>query len=259
MTATVPVPVDSPQVEAIERATVHAVSPQAQAEIAGWLLPFDAGTVGRARSAVPLTHEAPEPAVLQDIEAAYAQQGLPAMLRLPVIPAFDVFRSMLNRQGYREEILTEVHIAPAATVRAVSGAEPAELLTTPDPAWASVFLGAGFDPVDGASRVQKLGRAAGSLFALIRDGDRPVAAGAAAFSHGWASIHGMRTAQDSRGRGLAGRVLATLAGAAIARGYNQVFLQVAAENTTAKSLYRRAGFSPLWSYSYWRKSAPPQR
>ncbi|MCY7319483.1 MAG: GNAT family N-acetyltransferase [Ramlibacter sp.] len=58
------------------------------------------------------------------------------------------------------------------------------------------------------------------------------------------------------GRGLAGRVLATLAGAAIERGYDQVFLQVAAENATAKSLYRRAGFTPAWTDSYWSQNAP---
>jgi len=44
------------QVEAIERATVQAVSPDARVEIPGWILPFDAGTVGRAKSAVPLVH-----------------------------------------------------------------------------------------------------------------------------------------------------------------------------------------------------------
>ena len=246
---------ESPQVEAMERATVHAVSPDAQSEIPGWILPFDAGTVGRAKSAVPLAHTLPQPSVLQEIEAAYAQRGLPFMLRIPVIPAFTVFRSMLARQGYREEILTEVHIANASCVRAVSSAAPAELLATPDQTWAGVFLGEGFDAVDGADRVKKLGQAAGSLFALIRDGGRPVAAGAGAFSHGWASVHGMRTAQSSRGRGLAGRVLATLAVAAMAKGYDDVFLQVAADNAPAKSLYRRAGFTPAWTYSYWRQPA----
>ena len=182
---------DSTQIEAIERATVLAVSPDAQTEIAGWILPFEAGTVGRVRSAVPLTHALPAPSVLQEIEAGYAQQGLPVMLRIPLLPEFDAFRSRLNRQGYREETLTEVQIAPAAAVRAFSNAEPAELLT----------------------------------------------------------------AQGSRGRGLAGKVLATLA-AAIARGYDQVFLQVAAQNTAARFLYRRAGFTPVWSYSYWRRSYP---
>jgi ribosomal protein S18 acetylase RimI-like enzyme len=240
-------------VEAIERATVLAVSPDAQAEIPGWVLPFDAGTVGRAKSAVPLAHAAPDPAVLDEIEARYAQHGLPVMLRIPVMPAFDPFRAQLLRQRYREETPTEVQTAIASSVRVVSDGEPAELLAAPSPDWASVFLGEGFDAVDGANRVQKLGQADGSLFALIREAGRSVAAGAAAFSHGWVSVHGMRTAQACRGRGLAARVLATLAGAAIDRGFQQVFLQVSAENTVAKSLYRRAGFEHAWTYSYWRK------
>ena len=244
---------DAMQIEAIERATVRAVSPDAQAEIPGWILPFDAGTVGRAKSAVALAHSPPVQGVLQEIEAAYAQRQLPLMLRLPILPAFDAFRSMLVAQGYREETVTEVQTASADQVRSFSTAGGVEILESPSNDWASVFLGEGFDPFDGASRVRKLGRAAGSLFAIVRDGPRPVAAGAAAFSHGWGSVHGMRTALDCRGRGLAASVLARLADASISRGYTSLFLQVAKENTVATSLYRRAGFSPAWVYSYWRK------
>lgn len=245
---------DPTQVEAIERATVQAVSPDAQVEIPGWVLPFDAGTVGRAKSAVPLAHIPPAPGVLEQIEAAYAQRCLPAMLRIPAMPAFDPFRALLAAHGYREDTVTEVQTADALAVSSFAGRVAVEVAQSPTQEWASVFLGEGFDPVDGASRVTKLGRAAGSLFAIVREDGRPVAAGAAAFSHGWASVHGMRTAQDRRGRGLAGSVLATLAGAAIERGYHQLFLQVAAQNARAKSLYRRAGFAPAWTYSYWRRA-----
>ena len=41
-----------PDIEAIERATVAAVAPEACEELDGWLLPFDRGIVKRARSAV---------------------------------------------------------------------------------------------------------------------------------------------------------------------------------------------------------------
>ena len=40
-------------VEAMERATVEAVAPPEVLEIGGWLVPLDATTVGRAKSAVP--------------------------------------------------------------------------------------------------------------------------------------------------------------------------------------------------------------
>jgi N-acetylglutamate synthase len=240
-------------IEAIERATLGAVIPEAQEEADGWLLPFDSGTVGRAKSAVPLRHAPPDAGMLARIEAAYSARGLPPALRLPVLPAFESLRRTLGAQGYVEHTLTDVCTAAASRVAAVSEGPAAEVRDMPHDDWASVFLGEGFDPVDGASRVRKLSQGADTLFATIRDDDGPVAAGAAAFSHGWASVHGMRTAGHCRGRGLAGRVLATLAREAMRKGYRQVFLQVAADNAPAQALYRRAGFDKRWSYSYWRK------
>ncbi len=240
-------------IEAIERATVAAVSPQAQEEIPGWLLPFDSGTVGRAKSAVPLSHEAPDVDVLDEIEARYAAAGRPVMLRLPDDASFDALRAVLTLRGYAAGKPTHVQTARTGDVLGVSPGPFAETAPRPDTGWAAVFMGEGFDPVDGASRVATLSRAPGALFATIREGERTVAAGMGGFSHGWASIHGMRTALDSRGRGLAARVLATLASAAQARDIDHMFLQVEAGNAVAISLYRRAGFATAWSYSYWQK------
>ena len=246
---------DPRRIEALERATVAAVSPQALAELPGWVLPFDAGTVARAKSAFPLSHVAPPPSVLPQIEAQYASRGLPVMLRIPTLPAFEPFRALLQERGYREQVVTDVCIAKAADVQAVSGDSRAVLADAPDAAWASVFLGEGFDPVDGASRVQKLGQAAGSLFATVTQDGRPVAAGAAAFSHGWASIHGMRTAQRRRREGIGARVMAALAEIAHQRSLPRIFLQVEADNAPAIALYRRAGFVTAWEYAYWSRQA----
>jgi ribosomal protein S18 acetylase RimI-like enzyme len=240
-------------IEAIERATIAAVSPQALEEIDGWLLPFDSGTVGRARSAAPLAHSAPGAGVIEDVESRYAARGLPVMWRLPELAAFDAFARQLQSMGYRAGKPTHVQTAAALRVMEVSRGPFAQTAARPDPDWASVFVGEGFDPVDGASRVATLSRAPGALFASIREGDETVAAGMGGFSHGWASVHGMRTAQHCRGHGLAGRVLATLAQAAQSRGIDRVFLQVEASNASALALYRRAGFETAWTYSYWKK------
>lgn len=245
--------VNAADIEAIERATLAAVSPEALQEIPGWLLPFDSGTVGRAKSAVPLSHEAPDPAVLPEIEARYAAHRLPLVLRLPAAPSFDAFGELLKRHGYVSEKPTQVHIAATQMVQRVSNGPVAEISSAPDDGWTAVFLGKGFDPADGASRVKILSRAAGTLFASVHEQGETVAAGAASFAHGWSSVHGMRTAQASRGRGLAGRILATLAGAASAKGYQRMFLQVQADAAPALSLYRRAGFELAWNYTYWRQ------
>jgi GNAT superfamily N-acetyltransferase len=91
------------------------------------------------------------------------------------------------------------------------------------------------------------------LFGRVRDGDRTVAVGVMSFGFGWAGVHGMRTAPQRRGEGLAGRVLAGLAEAATARGIDRVFLQVEEGNAPARALYARAGLAPVWRYHYWRQ------
>jgi len=51
-------------VESVERATVAAVAPREVEELPGWLVAYDSVTVNRARSAVPLRHDAPNATVV---------------------------------------------------------------------------------------------------------------------------------------------------------------------------------------------------
>ncbi|MDH6167102.1 ribosomal protein S18 acetylase RimI-like enzyme [Variovorax boronicumulans] len=248
-----------PDIEAIERATVAAVSPEASEELDGWLLPFDGGTVKRAKSAVPLHRSAVDAATLDRIEDRYdSRQAAPA-LRLADADCFDGLRAELERRHYVQDNPTCVQIGTVRQMRQVANGagSMADVDRTPDDAWAALFLGEGFDPVDGAHRVRSLARAKGSLYASVRENGRTVAAGAMAFGHGWASVHGMRTDKAHRGRGLAGRVLAGLAQAALAQGFERVFLQVDAQNHPALSLYRRAGFQTHWQYRYWQRQQWP--
>jgi N-acetylglutamate synthase len=241
----------SSDIETIERATVAAVSPEEQLEIERWLLPFDSGTVSRAKSAVPLSHQPPADGIADRIEAMYRARGMRAVFRLANEACFDALRSELGARGYTASKPVLVQVAQVRSMRGVSAQTPAETASVPDEAWAALFLAEGFDPVDGASRVKSLGRGRDSVFASVRENGRAIAAGAAAFSHGWSSVHGMRTDPAHRGKGLAGRVLAAMAEAAMQRGIERAFLQVEEANAPARALYRRAGFQPVWRYDYW--------
>ncbi len=241
-------------VEAIERATIAAVSPKLVTEQDGWLLAFDNGSIGRAKSAVPLEHVSADMGVVERIEATYATRDLPAIFRLATNACFDDLRAELERRGYLAEKPTWVQTATVQAMRRVTNQSIADVADTPGTAWTALFLGEGFDPVDGASRVTSLSRSTSNVYASVREAGSTVAGGAASFSHGWASVHGMRTAQSHRGQGLAGRVLAGLAQTAIDHGYSQVFLQVEANNPAAQALYKRAGFTTAWVYEYWSKS-----
>jgi len=249
-----PLAVRCHDVEAIERATASAVSPDAVEELDGWLLAFDSGSVNRAKSAAPLQHAAFDGAMVGKIEARYAARGLTPLFRIPTLDCAEGLRCELRLRGYSSERSTLVLVGTASAMRAISADPLAEIATAPDAAWVALFLGEGFHAVDGADRVARLSHARYSLYASVRDTEKTVAVGVAAFSHDWASVHGMRTTPAFRGRGLAGKVLAGLAEAATARGFEQCFLQVEAGNAAALALYRRAGFATAWCYEYWRRA-----
>jgi ribosomal protein S18 acetylase RimI-like enzyme len=223
-------------------------------EIGGWLVALDPGTIRRAGSAVPLSHDLScDVAVLDEIEAAYASRGLRPAFRIADGPGLQGVRDELARRGYGFEQPTLVKVgAPAGMIAAARG-EAAAIAGVPDANWASVFTSEGFDPADGANRVAALTRSPDAVYGGVSEGERMLAVGVAAFGHGWASVHGMRTDKARRGEGLAGRVLAGLAGAAQSRGIDQMFLQVEEENAGARSLYRRAGFAKVWRYFYWSR------
>ncbi|OHB27222.1 MAG: GNAT family N-acetyltransferase [Phenylobacterium sp. RIFCSPHIGHO2_01_FULL_69_31] len=240
---------DPADIESLERATVEAVAPPQVLEIGGWLVPLDDGTIGRAKSAVPLRHDL-DASALDEIEAAYRGRGLKPAFRVADVPGLAAVVTELSRRGYVGEKPTLVMTAPAERVAQV--AVPfADLLDHPDEAWGAVFLGEGFDPVDGAHRVRRLTDAPDALYGAIREGGRTVAVGVVSFGHGWAGVHGMRTAVDRRGSGFASRLLALFGAAAEARQVNRIFLQVEGGNP-AQNLYKRAGFEEAWRYQYWR-------
>lgn len=235
--------------ESLERATVEAVAPPEVMEIGGWLVPLDNGTIGRAKSAVPLRHDI-GPEALDEIEAAYRQRGLKPAFRIADVATLAPVCAELVRRGFTARQPTIFKIGLIADLAAFSEGS-AEILAKPDDAWSAVFLGEGFEPADAAHRIAALTRSPDAVYGAAGEGGRIGGVGVMSFGRGWAGIHGMRTAPDQRGRGLASRVLATLGRAALARGIERVFLQVEEANP-ARNIYRRAGFSPAWRYHYWR-------
>ena len=242
-------------IASIERATLDAVCPAEVHEIPGWLLPFDPLPVGRARSAVPLAHMPLSPAELLPIEAYYQQRDRPTVFRLPESLISPEIGNALQAMDYVGTQAVLVQVAELAGLLRLAPPDAATLSATPSAAWASVYTADGFDPVDGANRVQLLSRSRHVVYACVSEGGQALAAGTGSISQGWLSIHGMRTAPGAQGRGLASRILAGLAAHAAEQGVRRVFLQVEDDNVVAQGLYRKAGFATAWRYHYWRKDA----
>ena len=236
------------EIESLERATVAAVAPPEVIEIAGWVVPFDNGSIGRAKSAVPLRHDIGADAI-PEILQAYQTRSLPPAFRIAEVEGLDPVRMALGRAGLAGEQPTVIMMAPSEAV--ADFAVPfADLLEHPDTAWGEVFLGTG-DRVDGEHRVAALTRSPDALYGAVREGGKTVAVGVVSFGYGWAGVHGMRTVVERRGGGMASRLLALFGSAALARGAQHIYLQVE-EGNPARNLYARAGFEPVWTYRYWR-------
>jgi ribosomal protein S18 acetylase RimI-like enzyme len=240
------------EIDTLERATLAAVPPQRLDSVDGWLLALDDGTVGRAHSAVPLRHDGLPGAQVAEIAARYRTHGLPPVFRVAQVAGLASVQDALAAAGFAPNQPTLTQVGAVDGLLGLPAAAEVMLADTPAPGWEAVFLGEGFDPVDGASRLAILRRSTRTAFASVVHDGRVVAVGSGCLAHGWCGIHGMRTAPHCRGRGLAGAILAALARAAQARGIARCFLQVDESNAGAQALYRRAGLVTAWRYAYWR-------
>src|SRR5438105_13716247 len=101
-------------VSEIERAIVAAVAPPASAEIDGWIAAFDNGTVSRARSAAPLSHEHAGVHAIGKVRAAYFARGLAPMFRVPQLAMFAAAEDELQRCGMEAQQPTDVQVARAS-------------------------------------------------------------------------------------------------------------------------------------------------
>jgi N-acetylglutamate synthase len=255
-------------VSRIEHATAYAVPAQRTETLQlalAWLLAFDSGTVGRAKSAVPLAHGVPDLEAIALVEDAYALAGVPAAWRLPRVPAFAEFCEALAQRGYITSQPTCVqtawvqHALDALRARPLPGALNIRVESAPFDDWRAVYLGPGFDAADAASRIEILARGKHTQYAVAYVDGSAVASGALSIytpeqGAPLASIHGMRTAASQRKRGLAGAVIGEFARRAKAAGCDEWFLQVELENAAAQSVYAKLGFETAWVYDYWRKA-----
>jgi GNAT superfamily N-acetyltransferase len=278
-------------IESLERATLDAVCPAAQSELPGWLLPFDAADIGRARSAIPLRHDDLTITALSAIEQLYRDQGLSPRFRIANTPGLRHWQDRLLELGYHQTAPVHVQITSIADMQAavlrffeterkgflLNAMQATDLATsvqtfaptqdgairrgkvvvldTPAQAWASVYTAQGFDPADGALRVQLLSRSRFARYAYVQSAGVSLAAGTACISRDWLSVHGMRTLPHAQGQGLGASLLAAFTDLARQYGISRAFLQVEADNAPALALYRRFGFDTAWTYHYWKAPA----
>jgi GNAT superfamily N-acetyltransferase len=252
---------DEPALSAeLEVCTVDSWPAREVLELDGWLLRFTRGFTHRANSVATSRFTGGDPdARIDAVEIEYRRRGLAPMFQVTPATAPASLQARLGLRGYRDRARSSVCIAPVQALAlppdgpsAGGVAAEVRLRPSPDDDFERLILATSKSDDDGRERLDILGRIREPLACVVvRAGDVDVAAGTGVLSKPWVGINMMRTQAAHRRRGYARRVLAAIAGWAAAQGASAAYLGVECDNAPARSLYAKAGFTPLYDYQYW--------
>jgi N-acetylglutamate synthase len=186
-------------------------------------------------------------------EEFYAGHGAPARFQISPGACPAGLDGALADRGYRIDCPMSLQSAPTAHViaRIPAGEQRISLDDQPTEAWFQTWLavhGGGGDPGPERDMLRRVARP--TAYASVLAGMEVVAVGRAVADTGWAGVFGMATLPSARGAGAARQVLLALAHWAAERGAAHMYLQVECDNTAARRLYERAGFTELCRYHY---------
>jgi N-acetylglutamate synthase len=220
-----------------------------------WLLRAADGFTGRANSALAVGDPGlPPGAAIEKVRGWYGERGSPAMIAVPY-PTGQPTASTLDRllAGLGWTIRADgatVMTADASTVAASARADGAavEFDAEPDAAWLTRYhyRGGPLPPM----ALKLLTSAPWQEFGSVRSGNQTIAIGRVAGAGDWAGLTAIEVAPEHRRQGLAVAITAALAAHAASCGFPNLYLQVSDDNTAARTLYRRLGFTDHHGYHY---------
>lgn len=235
----------------IEHAAIWAWPPAETRSIMGWILCWGGPSTRRLRSVRTLAFDATArlPRAIDEVELYWSKLGQPSCFHLTDLVAPTDLDATLEARGYALVTPTSVLVAQAS--QGVAADPTVELHTQASQAVMNAICDTRWSD---AGRMERA-----AIFARIRrphrfalawvDGE-PAAAGLCVRDGELAGIFAMRTQPRFARRGLAGRILARLAGWAADEGARQLYLQVEADNEPALAVYGKAGFQRIYGYHY---------
>jgi ribosomal protein S18 acetylase RimI-like enzyme len=223
-----------------------------EVHVDGWVARFSGGVTQRANAVLPLAVPTDPRDALDRVEKLYADRGLPVVFQLGLDARPDGLDQMLVDRGYEFGSLTSIQTADVDHVLDALGDEHAvDIADAPDPAWLDLWWAVdGRGDAAALAVAEKILTGGPALYATIRDQGQPVAVGRLALVGEWGGVYCLAVRPDVRRRGFGGAVLAGLLAAGRDRGITRTWLQVRAENTTARRLYARAGYTEAGQYHY---------
>ena len=240
----------------VEDAGLNASAPPQQLWLDGWLLRFSPGKAKRARciNAVaagvrPVAHK------LREAEAVFGAAQLPMVLRITPFTQPALLDADLAARGFGAIDDTRVMVAPSL--------DAVYALALP--------RGLSFEPLSHTALAQAVGALRGSplaqrqahaerlasapvpftALAIRRAADGAVVAcGQSAREADLVGLYDVFVDPSLRGRGLARALCARLLADARVAGAASAYLQVEADNASARTVYARLGFADGYGYHY---------
>ncbi|WP_428935327.1 GNAT family N-acetyltransferase [Streptomyces sp. ACT015] len=238
----------------------RAWPPVESERLGDWELRAASGFTRRANSVLPLGDPGlPLDEALTAVRRWYARRGLPAYVQTATggEGTQETLCAELERRGWVREVSAEVWTGALAPVADRSPGAAVRLSRTADAAWLARYQRKGVGEV--ALRV--LGGGPSVWFASVPGGDAPgagagagvpAAIGRCVVDGRWASFAAVEVAPERRRQGLAGDVMAALAGRALEEGASAAWLQVETDNAGARALYTGMGFAAHHAYHHYR-------
>jgi N-acetylglutamate synthase len=221
-----------------------------------WLRADDDGVVRRANSVF-----AAGPCMgalaggIARAEAWYAERGRPPRFQLSPASAPIGLAAALRRAGYRFETLVRVLVRDVSPEDGARARDGVRLADQADPGWLRAY--ASVLPAHEVGARTRLATVAPAPRAFAGVGG--AACGLAVLDGDVVGLFDVATDPLERGRGHAGRITAALLGWAAEAGARRAYLQVAETNLSARALYARLGFRPLYRYRYAVRLEGPAR
>lgn len=231
-----------------------AAWPSVERESLGdWTLRFSGGFTGRANSVLPLGHPGlPLARAIELCESAYGARGLPARFQLREGCEIEGLEALLVARGYtwdRPALVLAGALPTAADDPAVAHAD------VPSEGWLQTWLAVERGPESAPLALPILARVSRPRsFALLCEDGVPAATALGTLSAGWLGLSCLAVRADARRRGLAGRMLGSLAVWARGRGATRLWLEVEPGNGLALAWYQRLGLEQVGAYGY--RTAP---
>ncbi|WP_372617035.1 GNAT family N-acetyltransferase [Falsiroseomonas sp.] len=241
----------SPDVLALERATLTAVPAPRLLFEGGFVARSFAGGTGRANAACPLdaSPDPDLPARIARIEAFYARAGLRCRFRsTPLDPPG--LATLLAARGYRPHDESLVIGGALAGFAATDTA--CEMLAGPEPAWMEVLATAEHQVP--ARRAEKLRMpdllGVPAAWVLLRLAGQPAACAFVTADGELAGLFDLAVRPAYRRQGLGRRVMAAAGAWAAAQGARFAFAQVACTNAASLRLNAGLGLTERYRYRY---------